>query len=97
MAIPTDPNKRLGRKETAVALTEAGFPTSAATLSTKATRGGGPLFSKFGPRCLYRWGDVLSWAEARLTAPTCSTAEADAQRNSELPPRSTGENGDAVG
>ena len=43
-------------------LTEAGFPVTEATLATKATRGGGPPFQKFGSRALYRWADALLWA-----------------------------------
>jgi len=81
MAIPTNPEIYLGRRETAEALTEAGFPTSPATLSTKATRGGGPPYSKYGPRALYRWGAALAWAQSRLTPAQRSTAEADARRS----------------
>jgi hypothetical protein len=75
--VPEDPQALLTRNQTAEALTEAGFPTSAKTLATKATRGGGPPYSLFGPRALYRWGDCLNWAKARLTAPRNSTSEAD--------------------
>lgn len=46
------------------------------TLSTKASRGGGPPYYKFGSRALYRWADALAWAEARLGPPRCSTSEA---------------------
>jgi hypothetical protein len=67
------------RRQVAEALTAAGYPTSERTLATKATRGGGPPFQKFGPRALYRWRDALDWAEARLTAPRRSTSEADEQ------------------
>ena len=47
------------------------------TLATKATRGGGPPYQKFGSRALYRWGDALLWAKERLSAPRCSTSEGD--------------------
>jgi hypothetical protein len=67
--IPLDPNTLLTRDQTAVALTEAGFPVRSATLATKACRGGGPAFKRFGTRPLYRWGDALAWAQAKLTAP----------------------------
>ena len=76
--IPDTLDALLTRGRTAAALTEAGFPVKAKTLATKATRGGGPPFSKFGPRALYRWDDALSWATGRLTAPRCSTSEQDA-------------------
>ena len=54
--IPANPNVRLTRRKTADALTEVGFPVKEATLATKATRGGGPPYQKFGARALYRWG-----------------------------------------
>ena len=75
--IPDTPDALLTRDRTAEALTEAGFPVKAKTLATKATRGGGPPFSKFGPRALYRWDDALAWASRRLSAPRCSTSEQD--------------------
>jgi hypothetical protein len=76
--IPENKNSLLTRERTAAALTEAGFPVKARTLATKATRGGGPLYRKFGLRVLYRWGDALAWAEGRLTPASCSTSEQDA-------------------
>jgi hypothetical protein len=75
--IPEHPNVRLTRRKTAHALTEAGFPVKEATLATKATRGGGPPYQRFGSRALYRWGDALLWAKGRLSAPRCSTSEGD--------------------
>jgi len=77
MQASPDPEALLTRDATAAALTAAGYPVKAKTLATRATRGGGPPFQHFGPRVLYRWKDVLAWAEARLTAPRCSTAEVD--------------------
>ncbi len=76
--IPENEDLLLTRERTAAALTEAGFPVKAKTLATKATRGGGPPYSKFGIRALYRWGDALAWAEGRLTSAKCSTSEQDA-------------------
>jgi hypothetical protein len=75
MSIPTSPDQLLTRNELAAALTEQGFPTSPATLATRATRGGGPVFQKYGPRVLYRWGSGLDWAKSRLSAPVGSTSE----------------------
>ena len=77
-AIPDTADALLTRSRTAEALTAAGFPVKAKTLATKATRGGGPRYCRFGPRVLYRWNDALAWAEGRLTAPHCSTSEQDA-------------------
>jgi hypothetical protein len=69
------PDALLTRQRAASALTERGYPTSPATLATLATRGGGPVFSKFGShRVLYRWGDLLVWANARLVGPVASTS-----------------------
>jgi hypothetical protein len=67
--IPQDLDALLTRDQTAVALTQAGFPVRSATLATKACRGGGPEFKLFGTRPMYRWGDALAWAQAKLTAP----------------------------
>jgi len=79
--VPKDPEMRLRRRETAEALSEAGYPVSEATLATKATRGGGPPYRLFGRVPLYRWGDALAWAESRLSPPRRSTSEADATEN----------------
>jgi hypothetical protein len=61
-----DRDDLLTRDETAVALTAAGYPIRSATLGSKATRGDGPPFKRFGSRSLYRWGDALDWAEGRM-------------------------------
>ena len=76
--IPDDPETRLTRIATAAALSEAGFPVKPATLATKATRGGGPPFQRFGSRPLYKWSDALRWAQSRLSPPISSTSELDA-------------------
>ena len=77
MPVYTD-DSLLTRQQTAEALKEHGFPVAAGTLQTKATRGGGPPFQKFGPRVLYRWGPTLRWAKNRLSVPASSTAEREA-------------------
>jgi hypothetical protein len=76
---PDSPDTLLTREATASALTAAGYPVATRTLATKATRGGGPAYSLFGGRALYRWGDALDWARS-LTTPRTSTSERDAQR-----------------
>lgn len=77
--LPDGPDTLLTRLNTAIALTAAGFPISAATLQTMVTRGGGPPFRNFGVRVLYRWGDALAWAQSRLSKPRRSSSELDAQ------------------
>jgi hypothetical protein len=68
----------LTRDQAAAALTAAGFPVKATTLATKATRGGGPPFQRFGSRPLYKWADALRWAQSRLSPPISNTSELDA-------------------
>ena len=74
--IPTE-DTLLTRDQTAAALTAVGFPITRATLATKATRGGGPPFQRFGPRPLYRWGNALQWAQSRLSRAVVNTSELD--------------------
>jgi hypothetical protein len=81
--LPIDEDALLTRDALAVALTEAGFPTRKATLATKANRGGGPPFSLFGRRPIYRWGSAVAWARSKLSEPVSSTAEARLSRLSE--------------
>jgi hypothetical protein len=80
MAIPDNPDILLNRRDAAAALTAAGFPTAPATLATRAVRGAGPKFRKFGRHPLYRWGDALEWAQSRLTPLVSSTSELDGLR-----------------
>ncbi|MER2264077.1 hypothetical protein [Methylobacterium oxalidis] len=65
----------LNRAECAKLLTEAGYPTSRTTLATLASRGGGPLYRKYGRIAVYRWSDALEWAEARLGTFRTTAAE----------------------
>lgn len=75
MAIPNNPSALLRRKLTSDSLTEAGYPTSEKTLATLASRGDGPPYHLYGRYPLYKWGDALAWAQARLKPARCSTAE----------------------
>jgi hypothetical protein len=69
------PSALLRRRRCAEELTAHGFPVAEKTLATKATRGGGPPYRKFGRVVLYRWGDALAWAEAQLSGPVRSSSE----------------------
>jgi hypothetical protein len=73
-------SRLLTRAEAAQFLRERGFPVAAKTLATLVSRGGGPLYKRFGGRALYCAEDLLAWAEARCSPPRRSTAEADADR-----------------
>lgn len=65
----------LSREAAAEALTTAGYITSPSTLATKATRGNGPRYRIFGKRAIYRWGDLIAWAEANTAPLRHSTSE----------------------
>ncbi len=74
------PDELLTRTSAAHELTAAGYPTATATLATKACRGGGPLYRTYSGRALYRWSDLLSWAEGRTSAPRHSTSAIQARQ-----------------
>jgi hypothetical protein len=79
MGTVTDkPTTRLDSAQLADALTREGFRIAKATLDTKACRGGGPPFRKFGRRRIYEWDTSIEWAQSQLSEPICSTAERDA-------------------
>ena len=73
-----DPDTLLTRRAAAAALTAVGYPTAPATLARKASVGGGPVYRRYGPRVVYRWADLLDWAESRLGPAIRCTAEFDA-------------------
>jgi hypothetical protein len=75
---PPHRDAKLSRAEIGAALRAAGYRISDATLATKAVRGGGPPFTKFGKWPLYRWGDAHAWAQARETPPKRSTSDQSA-------------------
>jgi len=79
MPIGTNPlEARYLREEVPAFLKEnGGYKVSQHSLATYATRGGGPLFRKFGSRPMYRGADLLAWAEAKLSAPRRTTSEGD--------------------
>jgi len=66
----------LSRTEASEFLTEKGFPVAKNTLQKYATVGGGPLYAKFGNRCLYQESQLLEWAESKLE-PCRNTSDLD--------------------
>jgi hypothetical protein len=72
-AIPTD--TKLTRRQAAKALTDCGVPLSEKTLSTKASRGGGPPYQLFGKIAIYTWGTLVAWALAEMGEPARSASE----------------------
>jgi hypothetical protein len=77
--IPSNPDALLTRTQAADALKESGYPVASTSLATRASRGGGPRYRKFGTRVLYKWEDLVAWAEGRLSEPRSSSSEADAR------------------
>jgi hypothetical protein len=73
-------NTLLRRSDAAAKLNEAGYPISAKTLATMASRGDGPLFTRFGRVPLYRVGDLIAWAEKRSSPFGHSVQECEAAR-----------------
>ncbi len=78
LVVHDDPDTLLTRDALAKKLTECGYPVKGKTLSTKASRGGGPPYQLFGRKPLYRWGPALDWATGRLSKPIRSTSEMEA-------------------
>ena len=76
-----DGEKLFRRKDAASELAVIGFPVAASTLATKATRGGGPPFRRFGNVPLYKWRDLVAWANTRLGPTGKSSSELDAKRS----------------
>jgi hypothetical protein len=72
-SIPAD--ARLTRRQAAKALTDCGIPLSEKTLSTKASRGGGPPYQLFGKIAIYTWGTLVAWALAEMGEPARSASE----------------------
>jgi hypothetical protein len=77
MADTPDDDAMLDRKAVAAALTAAGYPISAQRLTDLGYRKG-PPYQHWGPRCIYRWADALTWAKGRGRDPrmhACSRPE----------------------
>jgi hypothetical protein len=77
-SIPAD--KRFTRRQLAKALTDCGLPTSEKTLSTKASRGGGPPYQRYGKLAIYTWESSVEWALSEMGAPARSASERRATR-----------------
>ena len=61
-----------------------GLGTTAASLATYATRGGGPIFFKTGKRCFYRQLDLESWVGQRTTGLMDSTSTTQGKQFDDL-------------
>lgn len=67
----------LERTEAAEYLTARGLRVSKTTLGKYATTGGGPTYQRFGLRAVYTRQNLDAWADAKLSAPRCSTSQAE--------------------
>jgi hypothetical protein len=65
-----DRERYFKRSELVRKLQTRGFPISERTLASLAARNDGPPFYRFGRKVLYRWFEVLNWAESNLKAST---------------------------
>ena len=59
--------RTLRRREAARLLQSHGLRTTAASLATMATRGGGPQYFKVGKLCMYSLSDLEAWVAQRTT------------------------------
>ena len=56
-----------------------GIKIKATTLSTQATRGGGPAYRRVAGRCMYPEASLRAWAESQISG-TLSNRAADHKR-----------------
>lgn len=64
-----DSEALISRQQATEALNALGFRIAGNTLAHYAVRGKGPPFLMFGRRCVYRYGDLISWAHASMRPP----------------------------
>jgi len=64
-----------GTVAAAAFLTRCGYRTAPTTLDCKVSRGGGPLFRKYGRYRMYEEADLLAWAESQCTKKRTSSSD----------------------
>jgi hypothetical protein len=72
--------RRYSREEAARFLRANGLRTTAASLATMATRGGGPPYFKIGKHCFYWQIDLEIWVEQRCSFLLDSTSTSQGKR-----------------
>lgn len=72
--------RKYSREEAARFLRANGLRTTAASLATMATRGGGPPYFKIGKHCFYWQIDLEMWVEQRCSGPLDSTSTTQGKR-----------------
>jgi hypothetical protein len=63
------------RSEAAQYATERGIPLTKGALNVFATRGGGPVYRRFGRHTLYTADDLDTWIARKMTPALRSTSE----------------------
>lgn len=76
--------RKYSRHNAAEFLQANGLRTTAASLATMATRGGGPQFFKTGKRCFYWQIHLEMWVEQRTTGLLDSTSTTQGKRFDDL-------------
>jgi len=76
--------RKYSREEAARFLRANGLRTTAASLATMATRGGGPPYFKIGKHCYYWQIDLEMWVEQRCTSLRDSTSTTQGKRFDDL-------------
>lgn len=81
----TDNDRPVPTDEASRFLDGIGFPIAPATLATKRTRGGGPVYLKAGSRVMYRPSSLRAWADnhTRVLENTAQAAEVAASPSPE--------------
>ena len=72
--------RKYNRDEAGRFLRANGLRTTAASLATMATRGGGPPYFKIGKQCFYWQIDLEGWVEQRSTGLLDSTSTMQGKR-----------------
>lgn len=75
-----DKGRKYNREEAARFLRANGLRTTAASLATMATRGGGPPYFKIGKHCFYWQLDLEIWMEQRCSDLLDSTSTTQGKR-----------------
>lgn len=76
--------RKYNRDEAGRFLRANGLRTTAASLATMATRGGGPPYFKIGKHCFYWQLDLQIWIEQRCTGLMDSTSTSQGTRIDDL-------------
>jgi hypothetical protein len=66
MQLTTEDDRPITTEAASAFLNSIGYPISPATLETKRSRGGGPIYLKASTRVLYRPSALRAWAASHM-------------------------------